>query len=127
VRRLICIGLSLCCVAGPGTAHDCDPNYGGVCVAVSSDVDCASGSGNGLDYVQGPVYVIGDDLYGLDRAVTASLVKSSRPAPCEIVASFCGTPPQYTPATSYITGSNPRHSVLITRFLSRISSVRSIA
>ncbi len=67
MRRLICIGLSLCCVAGPGTAQDCDPNYGGVCVPVSSDVDCASGSGNGPDYVQGPVYVIGDDIYGLDR------------------------------------------------------------
>lgn len=32
-----------------------------------SDVDCAGGSGNGPYYVQGPVYVIGTDRYGLDR------------------------------------------------------------
>ena len=34
---------------------------------------------------------------------------------------------QTTPITSYITGSNPLHKVLISRFLSRISGVRSIA
>lgn len=50
-------------------ADGCDPNYSGVCVPVSSDVDCASssGSGNGPDYVQGPVYVVGADIYDLDR------------------------------------------------------------
>jgi hypothetical protein len=42
-------------------------NYGGVCVPVASDVDCAGGSGNGPAYVSGPVYVIGTDIYGLDR------------------------------------------------------------
>ena len=33
---------------------------------VASDVDCAGGSGNGPEYVQGPVRVIGTDVYGLD-------------------------------------------------------------
>jgi hypothetical protein len=44
----------------------CDPNYD-PCVPIASDVDCASGSGNGPAYVEGPVRVIGDDIYGLDR------------------------------------------------------------
>jgi hypothetical protein len=35
-------------------------------VPVASDVDCAGGSGNGPAYVQGPVEVIGADIYGLD-------------------------------------------------------------
>jgi hypothetical protein len=48
-------------------AQDCDANYGGVCVPVASDVDCAGGSGNGPAYVAGPVYIVGDDAYGLDR------------------------------------------------------------
>lgn len=34
---------------------------------VASDVDCASGSGNGPEYVQGPVEVVGPDVYDLDR------------------------------------------------------------
>lgn len=46
---------------------DCDPNYSGACVPIASDVDCAGGSGNGPKYVSGPVYVDGDDIYGLDR------------------------------------------------------------
>ncbi len=48
--------------AGP----ECDPNYD-PCVPVASDVDCAGGKGNGPEYVDGPVTVIGDDIYGLDR------------------------------------------------------------
>ncbi|MET8348913.1 G5 domain-containing protein [Micromonospora sp. NPDC005206] len=44
----------------------CDPNYGG-CVPIASDVDCLPGSGNGPAYVTGPVKVIGDDIYDLDR------------------------------------------------------------
>jgi hypothetical protein len=47
-------------------ASTCDPNYGG-CVPVASDVDCAGGSGNGPAYATGPVDVIGDDVYDLDR------------------------------------------------------------
>jgi resuscitation-promoting factor RpfB len=48
-------------------AGDCDPNYSGACVPIASDVDCSSGSGNGPAYVTGPVQVIGDDIYDLDR------------------------------------------------------------
>jgi hypothetical protein len=43
----------------------CDENYES-CVPIADDVDCASGSGDGPEYVEGPVYVIGDDIYGLD-------------------------------------------------------------
>jgi hypothetical protein len=46
---------------------ECDPNYEGDCVPIDSDVDCASGSGNGPSYVKGPVIVVGDDIYELDR------------------------------------------------------------
>ncbi|WP_185448899.1 G5 domain-containing protein [Kribbella qitaiheensis] len=49
----------------PSSGGGCDPNYSG-CVPIASDVDCAGGSGNGPEYVQGPVTVIGSDIYGLD-------------------------------------------------------------
>jgi hypothetical protein len=45
---------------------NCDPNYT-PCVPIASDVDCAGGSGNGPAYVQGPVTVVGSDIYDLDR------------------------------------------------------------
>lgn len=45
---------------------ECDPNYSD-CVPVASDVDCAGGSGNGPEYVAGPISVIGNDIYDLDR------------------------------------------------------------
>ena len=51
----------------PPEEPDCDPNYSGACVPIDSDVDCAGGSGNGPSYVRGPVTVIGDDIYDLDR------------------------------------------------------------
>ncbi len=51
----------------PAQAQQCDPNYSGGCVPIDSDVDCAGGSGNGPSYVRGPVYVVGSDVYGLDR------------------------------------------------------------
>ncbi|NJC21545.1 hypothetical protein BJ994_000621 [Arthrobacter pigmenti] len=47
-------------------AGNCDPNYAGDCVPIDSDVDCASGSGNGPSYVQGPVTIVGTDIYDLD-------------------------------------------------------------
>lgn len=50
---------------GPG--GECDPNYAGACVPIASDVDCAGRSGNGPAYVRGPVEVVGNDIYGLDR------------------------------------------------------------
>jgi len=60
-------------IAGPRPAvpaqqnSDCHPNYSGACVPIARDVDCAGGNGNGPEYVQGPVYVIGEDVYELDR------------------------------------------------------------
>lgn len=56
-------------VVAVGTKHvqECDPNYSGACVPIASDVDCAGGGGDGPAYVQGPVKVIGTDIYGLDR------------------------------------------------------------
>ncbi|TDC63007.1 hypothetical protein E1200_23785 [Actinomadura sp. GC306] len=58
VTRIIAVGTK--------RARSCDPNYSG-CVPIASDVDCAGGSGNGPAYVQGPVRVIGSDIYDLDR------------------------------------------------------------
>lgn len=46
---------------------DCNGNYTGACVPNASDVDCAGGSGDGPAYVQGPVRIVGTDIYGLDR------------------------------------------------------------
>jgi hypothetical protein len=49
-------------------ASNCHPSYEGVCLAVGQgDYDCASGTGNGPNYVQGPVYVVGPDVFDLDR------------------------------------------------------------
>jgi hypothetical protein len=48
------------------TGGQCDPNYAGGCVPIAYDVDCAGGSGNGPAYVEGPVQVVGRDIYGLD-------------------------------------------------------------
>jgi hypothetical protein len=52
--------------AQPAPEPVCDPNYSGACVPIASDVDCAGGKGNGPAYVEGPVYVIGVDIYRLD-------------------------------------------------------------
>ena len=57
VTRVIAVGTK--------QSPQCDPNYSG-CVPIASDVDCAGGSGNGPAYVEGPVDVIGTDIYGLD-------------------------------------------------------------
>jgi resuscitation-promoting factor RpfB len=59
VERIVAVGAK--------QASRCDPNYGGACVPIASDVDCAGGSGDGPAYVQGPVRVIGSDIYDLDR------------------------------------------------------------
>ena len=48
-------------------ASSCDPNYSGQCVPITSDVDCAGGTGDGPAYLTGTVSVIGSDHYGLDR------------------------------------------------------------
>ena len=54
-------------VAPAPAPSSCDPNYSGQCVPVTSDVDCAGGSGDGPAYLTGTVSVIGSDHYGLDR------------------------------------------------------------
>lgn len=59
VTQVIAVGIK--------ETQQCDPNYSGACVPIASDVDCAGGSGNGPAYVQGPVQVVGTDIYGLDR------------------------------------------------------------
>lgn len=49
------------------TSRDgCDPNYE-PCVPIATDVDCEGRGGNGPAYVQGPVKVVGEDIYELDR------------------------------------------------------------
>ena len=52
--------------SSPEGSRSCDPNYV-PCVPIAEDVDCAGGSGNGPAYVEGPVRVVGTDIYGLDR------------------------------------------------------------
>lgn len=48
-------------------SNGCDSNYADVCVPFASDVDCAGGSGNGPAYVDGPLRIVGSDVYDLDR------------------------------------------------------------
>jgi hypothetical protein len=51
----------------PDPAAGCDPSYEGECLDPDSyDYDCEGGTGDGPDYT-GPVRVVGDDHYGLDR------------------------------------------------------------
>ena len=48
--------------------QNCHPSYEGECLTVGiGDYDCASGSGNGPNYVQGTVRVVGSDEFDLDR------------------------------------------------------------
>ena len=68
VRKVIVrVPVTRVVAVGTKETQQCDPNYSGACVPIASDVDCAGGSGNGPAYVQGPVQVIGTDIYGLDR------------------------------------------------------------
>jgi hypothetical protein len=54
---------------------NCHPSYqggtdtktGGCIRSGVGDYDCAGGSGNGPNYVRGPVYVVGPDVFDLDR------------------------------------------------------------
>lgn len=52
---------------GTKESRHCDPNYSGACVPIAGDVDCAGNDGNGPAYVEGPLRVVGDDVYDLDR------------------------------------------------------------
>ncbi len=65
MRGLFSVALAM--AASPLWAEECHPNYANVCVPIASDVDCAGGSGDGPAYVAGPVYVVGRDVYRLDR------------------------------------------------------------
>jgi hypothetical protein len=56
--------------APPPTAppQNCHPSYQGECLKIGiGDYDCAGGSGNGPNYVQGTVRVVGPDEFDLDR------------------------------------------------------------
>ncbi|WP_445148894.1 PASTA domain-containing protein [Baekduia sp. Peel2402] len=54
-------------VAPAPAEPSCDPSYSGACLdADASDYDCAGGSGDGPQYT-GPVTVVGDDHFDLDR------------------------------------------------------------
>ena len=56
--------------APPPTApsQNCHPSYEGECLKIGiGDYDCAGGSGNGPNYVQGTVQVVGPDQFDLDR------------------------------------------------------------
>jgi hypothetical protein len=47
---------------------NCDPSYPGSCLHDGiGDYDCAGGSGNGPNYVSGPIRVRPPDPFGLDR------------------------------------------------------------
>jgi hypothetical protein len=49
-------------------ADACDPNYVGACLHEGiGDYDCAGGSGDGPNYVEGPIEVVGVDEFGLDE------------------------------------------------------------
>jgi beta-lactam-binding protein with PASTA domain len=49
-------------------APNCDPSYPDVCLDPAvEDYDCAGGSGNGPEYVEGPIRVRPPDPFDLDR------------------------------------------------------------
>ena len=51
----------------PPPQANCDPSYPSVCIPVgSADYDCAGGSGNGPNYIAGPITVLPPDPHGLD-------------------------------------------------------------
>ena len=53
---------------GSTSTSNCHPSYRGACLRQNSgDYDCASGSGNGPNYVSGPISVVGYDEFDLDR------------------------------------------------------------
>jgi hypothetical protein len=49
------------------TPDNCDPSYPTKCLHDGiGDYDCAGGSGNGPNYVDGPIKVLAPDPFGLD-------------------------------------------------------------
>jgi len=68
VLALSTMGTSSCHDDSTSAKGGCDPNYKGACLDPNvSDYDCAGGTGDGPKYVEGPVTVVGTDVYGLDR------------------------------------------------------------
>ena len=70
-KALIVLAVALAAIlpasvaAGQEDEQQCDPNYD-PCVPIAEDVDCLGGEGDGPEFVEGPVTVIGEDIYGLD-------------------------------------------------------------
>jgi len=53
--------------SSPGGGPSCDAAYSGACLKPGvGDYDCAGGSGNGPNYVDGPIRVVGSDPHDLD-------------------------------------------------------------
>jgi hypothetical protein len=53
--------------AVPSAVSSCEPNYSGVCLDPNAgDYDCAGGGGDGPEYVEGPIRVVGADRFHLD-------------------------------------------------------------
>ncbi len=69
VPEVTVVGTYVTPAAPPPPPQDsgCDENYADACVPIASDVDCASGSGNGPAYLSGTARVVGTDIYDLDR------------------------------------------------------------
>jgi hypothetical protein len=54
-------------VGGASAQTNCDPSYPSMCLETGiGDYDCAGGSGDGPNYVQGPIEVRAPDPFGLD-------------------------------------------------------------
>jgi len=55
-------------VSGSGSgSEDCNPNYEGECLDQPGDYDCPSREGDGPNFTQGEVEVVGEDEYDLDN------------------------------------------------------------
>jgi hypothetical protein len=65
--RVLALAMLSGLIATHVAAEDCHPSYEGQCVPIASDVDCEGGSGDGPAYVQGPFWVVGQDVYRLDK------------------------------------------------------------
>lgn len=55
--------------SGPAPADPCAPSYPNVCLdPAAADYDCAGAGGDGPEFVQGPVRILGSDPFDLDGA-----------------------------------------------------------
>ncbi|MDA0365310.1 MAG: thermonuclease family protein [Chloroflexi bacterium] len=55
-------------ISGTPSTAACDASYPDVCIPVgAADYDCAGGSGNGPNYISGPIRVLPPDPHRLDR------------------------------------------------------------